>query len=159
LGVSLRNIGTPMSFGGEGLSFIGENPVGASQYQLTFNHRASSFELPSVLNIGISYDFYLAPKSYIRTIGNFTSNAFSLDQIGVGAEFTFNKLITARIAYKYDLGNELLDDQNIYTGLATGFSVQVPLKKGSNRNISLDYAYRTTNPFRGTHNFGVRMEI
>ena len=159
LGVSLRNVGTPMSFGGEGLSFIGKNPAGTSDYQLTFNHRPSSFELPSVLNIGISYDFYVASKSYIRAIGNFTSNAFSLDQLGVGAEFTFQKLFTARIAYKYELGTDLLDDQNIYTGVAGGFSVNVPLKKNSNRRISLDYAYRTTNPFRGTHNFGVRLEI
>lgn len=159
LGVSLRNIGTPMNFGGEGLSFIGKNPVGASDYQLTFNHRPSSFELPSVLNIGVSYDFYIAQKSYIRAIGNFTSNAFSLDQLGVGAEFTFNKMFTARVAYKYELGADLLDDQNIYTGVAGGFSVQVPLKKGSNRNIALDYAYRTTSPFRGSHNFGIRLEI
>lgn len=159
LGVSLRNIGTPMSFGGEGLSFIGKNPVGASDYQLTFNHRPASFELPSVLNIGVSYDFYVADKSYIRALGNFTSNAFSLDQLGVGAEFSFQNIFTARVAYKYELGTELLDEQNIYTGVAAGFSVNVPLKKGSSRRISLDYAYRTTSPFRGSHNFGIRMEI
>ena len=159
LGVSLRNIGTPMSFGGEGLSFIGKNPVGNSDYQLTFNHRPSSFELPSVLNIGVSYDFYVAEKSYIRAIGNFTSNAFSLDQIGAGAEFSVNNIFAARVAYKYELGAELLDDKNIYTGLAAGFSVQVPLKKGSKRHLSLDYAYRTTSPFRGSHNFGIRLEI
>ena len=159
LGVSLRNIGTPMSFGGEGLSFLGKNPQGTADYQLTFSHRPASFELPSVLNIGVSYDFYVANNSYIRAIGNFTSNAFSLDQLGVGAEFNFNKLFTARVAYKHELGAELLDDRNIYTGLASGFSFQVPLKKGSNRRISLDYAYRATHHFNGTHNFGVRLEI
>ena len=159
LGVSLRNIGTPMSFSGEGLSFIGQNPEGESDYQLTFNHRPSSFELPSVLNIGVSYDFYVMPKSYIRVLGNFTSNAFSLDQLGAGTEFTYNNIFTARVAYKYELGADLVDQRNIYTGLAAGFSVQVPLKKGSSRNISLDYAYRTTNPFRGSHNFGIRLEI
>lgn len=159
LGVSLRNIGTPMSFSGEGLSFLGKNPVGESDYQLTFNHRPASFELPSVLNIGISYDFYVADKTYIRALGNFTSNAFSLDQLGAGVEFTFQKIFTVRGAYRYDIGTELLDDSNVYTGVAGGFSVNVPLKKGSNRKISLDYGYRTTNPFRGTHNFGVRLEI
>jgi len=159
LGVSLRNIGTPMNFGGEGLSFIGSNPVGESNYQLTFNHRPSSFELPSVLNIGVSYDFYVAQKSFIRAMGNFTSNAFSLDQLGIGAEFNFNRIFAARVAYKHELSADLLDDKNIYTGVAAGFSVQVPLKKGSKRRISLDYAFRTTSPFEGSHNFGVRLEM
>lgn len=159
LGVSLRNIGTPMSFGGEGLSFIHDNPVGSSQYQLTYNHRPASFELPSVLNIGVSYDFYVNNKSYVRAVGNFTSNAFSLDQLGVGAEFSLQNIFAVRIAYKHDLSSDLLDAPNVYTGIAGGFSVNVPLKKGSKQKISLDYAYRTTNPFRGSHNFGVRLQI
>jgi hypothetical protein len=159
LGVSLRNVGTPMSFGGEGLSFLGKNPEGEGDYQLTFNHRPASFELPSVLNIGVSYDFYVFDKSYVRAIGNFTSNAFSLDQLGVGAEFNFQNIFTARAGYKYDIGTELLDEKNIYSGVAAGFSAYVPLKKNSNRKIALDYAFRTTSQFRGTHNFGIRLNI
>jgi len=76
LGISLRNIGTPMRFGGSGLNFRGKNPgVNNSDYQLTFQHRTEGFELPSVLNMGVSYDFYLSERMYIRGIGNFTSNA------------------------------------------------------------------------------------
>jgi hypothetical protein len=39
-------------------------------------------------------------------LGNFTSNAFSLDQAGVGAEFSFNEMLMLRGAYKYELGSD-----------------------------------------------------
>ncbi len=159
LGVSIRNVGTPMKFGGEGLSFLGKNPDGDGDYQLTFSHRPAGFELPSLLNIGVSYDFYLESRSYIRALGNFTSNAFSLDELGAGLEANFRNFFVARVAYKYEIGTALLDERNAYSGLAAGFSVMTPLKKGSNRKISLDYAYRATHVFNGTHNFGVRLEI
>lgn len=159
LGVSIRNVGTPMRFGGEGLSFLGKNPSGEGDYQLTFSQRPAGFELPSMLNIGVSYDFYLESKSYIRALGNFTSNAFSLDELGAGLEANFRNFFVARVAYKYEIGAALLDERNAYSGLAAGFSVMAPIKKGSSRKIALDYAYRATNVFNGTHNFGVRLEI
>ena len=42
--------------------------------------------------------------------------------------------------------------QNIYTGAAAGVSLMVPTKKDSDRKFVIDYAFRTTNPFNGTHN-------
>ncbi|NNK89134.1 MAG: PorV/PorQ family protein, partial [Saprospiraceae bacterium] len=115
LGISLRNIGSPMRFGGEGLSFQGDNPEGTAQYLLTYDQRSEKFELPSVLNIGISYDFHLNEKMMLRTLGNFTSNAFSRDQIGAGAEFVFNDMVTLRGAYKTDFGDAGAFKDNIYS--------------------------------------------
>ena len=160
LGVSLRNVGTPMRFAGEGLSFQTNNPDGTANYLLTVGQRSQKFELPSVLNIGVSYDFYISESSFVRTAGNFTSNAFSRDNIGIGAEVHLNNLIVLRGAYRYDLGSLPGDARNnIYTGVAAGLSVNVPIKKNSNRKIGIDYAYRTTSPFRGTHNFGLKVNI
>ncbi len=160
LGVSLRNVGTPMRFSGEGLSFQTENPEGSSSYLLTVGQRAQRFELPSVLNIGVSYDIYINEKNFVRAAGNFTSNAFSRDNLGLGAEVHLGDLVVLRGAYRYDLGSIPGDARNnLYTGVAAGLSINVPLKKNSNRKIGIDYAYRTTNPFRGTHNFGVKVNI
>jgi hypothetical protein len=159
LGLSLRNNGSPMEFGGEGLSFSDSNvdpQVSGNEYSLTFNQRAEDFEMPSVLNIGLSYDFYLSDENYVRTIANFTSNAFSRDEIGIGAEFSFRDLIILRGAYRTDLGSPEDGNENVYTGVAAGASLKFGLKKGSANKISLDYAYRTTNPFKGTHNIGLR---
>ena len=157
LGISLRNVGSPMKFSGEGLSFQGPNP-GDGTFQLTFNQRAEGFELPSMLNIGISYDFYFGEKMLLRGISNFTSNAFSRDQVGVGAEFTFNERFTLRGAYRTELG-EIGERANIYSGLAFGASIELPFNAALSNKIGVDYGYRATNPFRGTHNVSVRLSF
>lgn len=159
LGIALSNIGSPMSFGGEGLSFQGQNqdPAGGATYNLTYNARAADFELPSMLNLGVSYDFYFMEDDFfIRAATNFTSNAFSRDQLGAGVEFSIYKLFVLRAAYKVDLGSSGDAVSNIYTGFAGGFSIETPIKKGGENNLGIDYAFRATNPYKGTHNFGIR---
>ena len=157
LGISLRNIGTPMQFGGEGLTFRTEAPDGTIAYDISVATLAEDFELPSVLNIGVSYDFYFDKEIYLRGLTNFTSNAFSTDQVGVGLELSYNNLVTLRGAYKADVGSEEDKVANLYTGVAAGVSIDVPLKRAENRVVGIDYAFRATNPFRGTHNFTVRL--
>ncbi len=164
LGISLRNIGTPMRFSGEGLALPLERTDTESEFVTKFNVRANQFELPSVLNIGASYDFYFtgeesARQMYLRVLGNFTSNAFSRDQIGGGVEFQYGNLLTLRGGYKYELDSNAGDVQNIYTGFSAGASVVLPFQKGSKNRLGLDYAYRTTSPFRGTHNFSIRISF
>jgi len=157
LGIALRNIGTPMEFGGEGLSFRTEAPGSSPEYQITSNQRAEDFELPSLLNIGMSYDFYFGETNFLRTLVNFTSNAFARDDFGVGAEFSFRDLVVIRGAYKIALDSGAGVEDNLYTGLAGGISIDVPLKRADNRIVGIDYAYRATNPFRGSHNFSLRL--
>ena len=163
LGISLRNVGSPMTFGGEGLSFSAPNTggqVSGTTYNLTYDRRAASFELPSVLDIGLSYDFYLNRTDYIRGIANFTSNAFSADNLGVGAEFSFRNIFALRAAYRLEIGegtNTIGD--NLYSGLAAGVSVDVPFKKGGDTRLGLDYGFRATNVFKGTHNLGLRLSF
>lgn len=159
LGISLRNIGSPMVFGGEALSFQGDAPDD-DDFQLTFDQRAEEYELPSVLNIGISYDFYFGEEIYLRSVGNFTSNAFSSDQIGGGLELFFMDKFAARAGYRYDLDQGEGDDaSNIYSGLAAGATVELPLRKAGDQKIGIDYAYRATNKFDGTHNFSLRLSF
>lgn len=158
LGISLRNIGSPMAYGGEGLSVKRGNldPAGGVTYDLTYDVRAASFELPSMLNMGVSYDIYVGEENFIRTLANFTSNAFSKDQVGGGAEFSFQNRVMLRAAYKYDLGSASVESKSIYTGFSAGGTVNVPMNKSGENNLSIDYAYRSTNPFKGTHNFTLR---
>jgi len=157
LGIALRNIGSPMEFSGEGLSLRAEAIGSQPPFDLTVNQRAEDFELPSLLNIGVSYDFYFGETNFLRGIVNFTSNAFARDDIGVGAEFSFRDLVVIRGAYKVALDAGESFEGNLYTGLAGGISVDVPLKRADNRIVGIDYAYRATDPFRGTHNFSIRL--
>jgi hypothetical protein len=158
-GVSLRNMGSPMRFNGEGLSFPTPDP-GSGQYPITVDQRAAGFELPSMLNIGLSYDFYAGDMNRITAIGNFTANSFSVDQVGIGAEYAFREMFMARIGYRADLGVSPDDpDHNVYSGLSIGATIEVPLKKESQGKFAVDYAYLATNPFEGTHNFSLRYKI
>jgi hypothetical protein len=158
LGISLRNIGSPMAFGGEGLSVKRDNidPAGGVTYDLTYDVRAASFELPSMLNMGVSYDIYVGEDNFIRALANFTSNAFSKDQVGGGAEFSFQNKVMLRAAYKHELGAATVESKSIYTGFSAGGTVNVPMNKSGENTLAIDYAYRTTNPFKGTHNFTLR---
>ncbi len=159
-GISLRNVGSPMKFSGDGLSFRTGNPGGDTDFDLTVDQRAARYELPSALNIGMSYDFLIGETVRLTPLMNFTSNAFSKDQIGGGLEFSFKEMFMARFGYKYDMG-ETIDDvgDNIYSGLSAGMTFEVPFKKDGESKFAIDYAYRATSPFGGTHNFSVSFKI
>ncbi|MEM1319054.1 MAG: PorV/PorQ family protein [Bacteroidota bacterium] len=161
-GIALRNVGTPMTFRGQGLAEGRPNPNEAQfPYTLTYFQRSQRFELPSMLNIGLSYDFIVEARHRITVLSNFTSNSFSQDQIGGGIEYAFNEIFMVRGAYKYEFGSN--EDGGVRApveqGLSAGVSIEVPLKKDSENTFGLDYAYRVTEPWGGTHNLGVRINL
>ncbi len=159
-GISLRNMGSPMKFSGEGLSFPTANPSGNQPYVITVNSRAAGFELPSMLNIGVSYDFWAGNRHRISTLGNFTANSFAVDQLGAGVEYAFKEMFMARVGYRYDLGVPVDDPQHsVFTGLSAGVTIEVPTKKDSPGRFGVDYAYLATSPFNGTHNFSIRYKM
>ncbi len=159
-GISLRNIGTPMRFGGEGLSFRQTNPDGSINYDLSYDQRAASFELPSVLNIGASYDVHVDTRNRLTLLGNFTSNSFSRDAIGAGLEYVFNEVVMLRGAYRYDLGSSSdVVANNVYSGLAAGVSIEVPFSQDKNTRLAIDYAYRATSTWDGSHNLTLRFTL
>lgn len=164
-GISLRNVGGRMQFRGEGLSKAIEVPAFDGTHGLVTNQRATSFEMQSVLNIGLSYDYYVIGNSRLTVVGNYTSNAFSEDQIGGGLEFSYNEMVMLRAGYKLDLGqvksgSSEFNDQPLYTGLAAGATLNVPTSKKENApHIAIDYAYRTTKIYDGTHNLSLRITL
>ncbi|MEM0994140.1 MAG: PorV/PorQ family protein, partial [Bacteroidota bacterium] len=159
-GISLRNIGTPMRFGGQGLALPAPAPDGDIDYTLTFNQRSEDFELPSVLNIGASYDINVGEINRVTLVGNFTANSFSQDQLGAGVEYSLNNLFQLRAAYKYEVGSENVETAPIYSGISAGASLAAPLsKEDKNRTFGIDYAYRQTRLWDGTHNISVRISL
>ncbi|RMG87148.1 MAG: DUF3308 domain-containing protein [Bacteroidetes bacterium] len=161
-GISLRNVGSRMQFKGEGLDFDTEVKEGAGTYGILTSQRQDDFELQSVLNIGGSYDFYFGTNARLTVVGNYTSNAFSQDQIGGGLEFSFNDLVMVRGGYKLDFGQTANSglEEPLYTGPSAGVTLNVPVSKSEGApRIGIDYAYRATKIFDGTHNFSIRISI
>ncbi len=158
-GIALRNIGTKMKFRGDGLTFTGIAPNTTTA--LSVDGRPAGFELPSLLHIGLSYDFLMAEKTQrVTLVGNFTANSFSRDQFGLGLEYGFREMFMARAAFKYE--NQMFDVVNSTTasaGLTAGITAEVPFRKGSAQRIGFDYAYEYTRVFKGTHSIGLKLTL
>jgi hypothetical protein len=160
-GISLRNIGSRMTYGGQGLS------IGAQTTEANFNRtlyeRSAGFEMPSMLNIGASYDIRPGGQESnqrITLMGNFTANSFGRDQLGAAVEYAFREQFIARVGYRSDIEQSELTEVPLYDGLSAGASLSVPFKKGDrSRTFSIDYAYRNTRIFNGTHNIGIGISI
>jgi hypothetical protein len=157
-GIALKNVGTPMKYTGDGLSFRGDPPV-ATTYQQTIQSRTEDFELPSLVSIGVSYDFKPAEDHRVTAVGSFTSNSFTYDQFGVGVEYAFKEMFSVRGGYLTEKNiNDDEDRLTALTGFNGGVSVDLPLGKGG-KKIGLDYSYRTTEFFNGSHGIGARLML
>jgi hypothetical protein len=158
-GISLRNIGNRMSYAGQGLATAGPAPD-ESNYSLTYNQRAAAFEMPSQLNIGISLDLLTGLERHRLTlVGNFTGSPFSRDQLGGGIEYSFNEVFSVRGGYRAELSSDDVILESLYSGPSAGASIQVPLSRETNSSFSIDYGYRATRVFDGTHNIGIRLDL
>lgn len=158
-GISLRNVGSRMRFSGEGLTKPRPNPNNEqTPYIVSYYERAAEYELPSQLSIGMSYDWVLGSTNRLSLLANFTSNAFSRDQVGGGLEFTLGQNFALRAGYKGELDADSVQ-KTLDNGFSAGFTAGFPFKKGSDTRLALDYAYRTTSIFDGIHNIGVRLDF
>jgi hypothetical protein len=105
------------------------------------------------------YDFKLAADHRLSLAANFTSNSFTNDQYTAGLEYGFKEYFMIRGGFTYE--EDLFDDAlrtTVYTGPSAGFSLQLPLGK-SGKLFGIDYSYRATQPFDGTHTFGARFTL
>lgn len=157
-GIALKNVGPAMSYSGDGLSVQGLLTSGGDQ--LTLEQRSARFEIPSLLNIGASYDWHLNDMHRISFAGTFVSNSFTKDQGILGVEYAFRKMVHLRGGYMYEAGITGDEDRTtVYTGPSAGVSVDLPFGEEKKSAIAFDYAYRSTNPFAGVHSIGVRISL
>ncbi|MBQ0015746.1 MAG: PorV/PorQ family protein [Bacteroidales bacterium] len=157
-GISLKNIGATMSFSGTGHSLTMLNNAGNN---FTVETRAAEMELPTCLNIGVSYDFLFENLNQkLSVAGSFTSNAFLKDNFALGVEYGMLNMFQVRCGYVYQSDIFSSSDRTTTnTGLCAGASVDIPLsKKDANgkakTGITLDYSYRSASPLKGTHTIG-----
>tara|TARA_B100001287_G_scaffold77962_1_gene64841 strand:- start:1542 stop:2597 length:1056 start_codon:yes stop_codon:yes gene_type:complete len=157
--ISLKNVGPPMSFSGDGLSIDMLNP--STSISIGMKQRVSTFELPSQLNIGASYDFNFNESNKLTLASTFSANSFSRDQIRGGFKYTLSSekaIFSIFGGYVYE--NSLLNLEEVATALSGpsgGFSFLFPF--GSNNSkIGVDYCYRQS-VLGGMHSVGARINI
>ena len=163
-GITLKNIGPTMKFSGDGLSFKAFLVEGSTQ-QFTMVQRVDDFELPTQLSIAAAYDWLFAENNRLTIAGNFASNSFTNDQLTGGLEYGWKEMFLIRAGYTWEKGiwakggvEDADECMNINRGLSAGVSVQVPLSKKENgMKLAVDYSYRDTYTFNGTHSVGARI--
>lgn len=156
-GVALKNVGPNMRFSGDGLSFRGY--ITGQSNAFTVNQRSASLEMPSLIRIAFSYDFFLGDKGKLTPAYTFTANSFTKDQHAIGLEYKWSKYLMLRAGYTYENGLVTdVDRTTALTGPAAGVSILVPINKDGG-DISIDYSYQTSNPFAGTHSIGARINL
>jgi hypothetical protein len=128
--------------------------------------------LPSQINIGLAYDFRLDKdeKTYWNRLTaalNFTNNVAMANQTSLGLEYAYKEIWLLRGGFNYEQGVFNYETRNnAYTGLNLGTSIQIPLIKKNDKGfrtksdaLAIDYSYRATRPFTGTHTFGLRIKL
>ena len=159
IGVTLKNIGLPMSYKGDGLSIRGI--ITGQDYEQTLEVRSAEFEMPSLLSIGVSYDLLFFGSDYaeyskedlaaegltrddaehrITFAGAFTANSYTRDVFSLGIEYGFRNIFMVRAGYGLEIGhyddsyeNKILailtNAESFFSGPAVGASVLIPFTK------------------------------
>jgi len=161
IGVTLKNIGLPMRYSGDGLAIPAIPTI--TDYELTLEQRSALIEMPSLLTIGISYDFLLFGKEHsdktkeelktegltrdnavhrITLAGSFTANSYSRDNFSLGIEYGLMQFFMVRAGFLAESG--MFNPETLttfYSGPSAGATFVIPLakKKGNNQKLYLDY--------------------
>ena len=161
-GMSVRNLGSDISYGGSGLSL--KTIITSTSSPRTSYMGSEKFNLPALVNIGLAYDIRLDKKTsdtYFHRLtagGNFNYNAFSQNIVSAGLEYSFKELFMLRSGYAYQGVTAANDYQSQYYGFAGGCTVQLPINNNG-LNLGIDYSYAPTRIFAGVHNVTLRISI
>lgn len=159
-GITLKNVGPTMKFKGDGLSNQVNYVVNGNV--ATLEQRSQSYELPSLLNIGGSYDFIFSESSKLTTMFGFTANSFSTDQYRIGFDYGMTRTKAAfnvRFGYVYEKNLFSVENRtNALTGPTAGFSVDI--LAGKNKSpLGIEYATRISGPLGLIHTFGITVGV
>ena len=153
-GIALKNWGPSMKFSGTGLSISMINSAGNN---FTVETRSAEMEMPTCLNIGLSYDFLFDKLDQRLTVAaSFTSNAFLRDNYTLGVEYSILKMIQVRVGYVLQPGMWGSKRATANNGICAGASFDVPLskKEDSPYGLTIDYSYQDAVNLKGSHSIG-----
>ena len=160
LGIALKNVGPVMKYKGDGISK--EITVIETGNLATLEQRSATFELPSLLNIGASYDFNFNEKNKLTVAGTYTANSFQKDQYGLGLDYGLtieHAAFNVRCGYVMEKGTfKTANRTNALTGFTAGISADALVGKNKSP-LGLEYAMRFAGVFGIIHTFGATISL
>jgi hypothetical protein len=137
----MKNIGPEMKFDGPGLLVEAQTPDFTRSGEL-YKIDAAPFELPSILELGVSYQYNIDEQNALQLGGVFSNNNFYGDEWKGGLEYGYNNLFFLRVGYFAATNMETefstSSDYNTY-GFNAGFGLSYDI---GGALLRLDYAYR-----------------
>jgi hypothetical protein len=146
LGMVIKNIGTNMQY--EGSAFL-EKATDVGESYSAYRYRpTSSDQIPSSLEMGLTYDLNLGIGDLL-VAGQFQNNNFEQDQFKVGAELGIKNFLFVRGGYHFLVKDS---DHPDYGEVVYGLSLGAGMKyKIGGSSLTIDYAYQPMEYF-GTGN-------
>lgn len=134
-GITLKNLGPRIKFDGPGLdkTYI-ENGVTVVR-RITLQ----DFELPTNLEMGLSYNASLGKVNSLNMSTSFQSSSYASDEYKLGMEYNYNDNFFLRAST--NLYPEKQGEENLF-GPAFGLGIKYPV---GNFRLGFDYAYRFLN--------------
>jgi hypothetical protein len=162
VGITLMNLGPNMSFAGQDLEhavLLPGTEEGAEEEAI--RTKLASFDLPSFLQMGLSYDYPFNGQHLVTVMGNFQNNGYSYDQYNFALEYGYDNMLFLRgattAAYREDSPVEsdgfLSSDEDYLWG--SSFGVGLKFNITPTTLLSFDYAYRMAEFFDGPQWFTV----
>jgi len=154
LGVVITNFGSNMRFGGADLETRVQLP--GTEAGTTVSSVAipvASFDLPTQLKLGLSYDLRVFENNILTVSGSFVNNAYAFDQYIVSGEMKLRNMFFLRGAYAlaYREGLEAQSDGFVSASddflFGPSFGGGLRLGLSPTMSLSIDYAYRLTQYF------------
>ncbi len=159
-GITLKNVGPVVKFKGDGLA----NQINYVETDelATLEQRSATYELPSLLGIGGSYDIIFNESNKLTVAGGFTANSFSSDQYRLGLDYG---MVTEKVAF--NLRGGFVYEKNLFSlenrsnaliGPTAGFSVDA-LVGESKTALGIEYATRFAGVFGIIHTLGATIDL
>lgn len=151
IGVALKNIGPQMSFSGSGL-LREATATDANRPPQYYQVQAASYDLPSSMEVGLSYDRKLGEKGNFQVNGLFINNNLGVDEYRLGGELGY-ELSGIQL---YGRGGYILapkaDSDKYPFGTTAGFGLKYAT---ADVEIAFDYAWRRVQYFGAQNVFSV----
>jgi hypothetical protein len=159
-GITLKNVGPVMRYKGDGLAQ--QVTYVSTGYIASLEQRSATFELPSLLGIGGSYDFIFNESNKLNLALGFTANSFMKDQFRIGLDYGIAKEsmafnLRAGFCYENGMFNEETRS-SAFSGPSAGFSIDALV--GENKNaLGIEYATRFAGVFGVIHTIGATISL
>ena len=146
LAMALKNFGPQMKYDGSGLYVQATVPTlerGAATYKMD----AMAFDLPSTLEIGLSYTYNINSSNSFQLNGTYQNSNYYADDYKIGLEYNLNNMFFIRGGYTFEPSFSDNTDYNIY-GITAGVGLKYDL---GGTTMKVDYAFRQTKFFNNNH--------